>query len=199
MQPPPIKAVLIGDARVGKTSLFSRLEANVFHDAYVSTVAGAFTRLPLDLNDGTHTEIGLWDTAGQEQFRTIVPFYFQDADILLMVYDTTDRPSFQSIDNWVDFTKENGPERIEVVIIGNKIDLMGSRVIEYAEAQEKSEVLGAVATVEVSAKTGSGIEVLVGQLKALAEKILAKKGRQEGRGWERQNMGLENGRKGSCC
>jgi small GTP-binding protein len=135
MEPPVIKAVLIGDSAVGKTSIFRRLESKTFDTEHVATVGGAFIRVWIDLPTGTRTEIGLWDTAGQEKFRTIVPMYFQKTDILIVVFDLTNPDSFRGIDNWITLARDRGPPDVRIFIIGNKLDLTAQRAVTYNEAQ----------------------------------------------------------------
>jgi small GTP-binding protein len=157
------KAVLIGDSAVGKTSIYRRLDTNTFDPQHIQTVGGSYIRLPLELADGTRTELGLWDTAGQEKYRGIVPLYFQNASIILLVFDVTDRTTFQNIDRWVELTRERADLNVHLILAGNKVDLAWQRAVTYDEAQDKAAAFNA-AYIELSALTGDGFELLHGEL-----------------------------------
>jgi small GTP-binding protein len=160
MDPPPIKAVFAGDSTVGKTSIFRRLESNSFDPHYTATIGGAFARITMALNNGSETDVGLWDTAGQEKFRTIVPIYFQKSDIILIVFDLTQEVTFRGLSEWIELARSRAPQSVRIILVGNKSDLNKKRVVTYTEAEEKAVSFGVDAYVEVSALTGDGFEVL---------------------------------------
>jgi small GTP-binding protein len=198
MDAPVVKAVLIGDSAVGKTSIFRHLESHIFEQQYVPTVGGAFVRIWIDLPDGTRTEMGLWDTAGQEKFRVIVPMYFQRTDILLMVFDLTQRGTFESIESWVALARERAPAEVQTVLIGNKSDLAESRQIQFGEAQEKAELYGAFVYVEMSALKGHGFDELMTQLAELSRLALERRSPVEtGNGESLEDLSEKEKR--GCC
>jgi small GTP-binding protein len=158
MNQPAIKVVLIGDSFVGKTCIFRRLESKTYDPRHASTIGGAFLRLPIDLLDGTETDIGLWDTAGQEKFRTIVPMYFQKVDILLVVFDLTNPETFANVDSWINLAKENAPPEVQIILIGNKSDLATTREVQYNEGQSKANSFGGSGYIEMSALNGQGFD-----------------------------------------
>lgn len=159
-----LKAVLIGDTRVGKTAVFTRLETDTFVADHAPTIGGAFTELSLPRDDGSECKLCLWDTAGQERFRNVVPLYFQDAKIILLVYDITSRESFQNINSWVDLARTRADPNAHIILIGNKSDLINERVIDLEELQRCRETIGAAAALEVSAKTADGFDFLTQEL-----------------------------------
>lgn len=95
----------------------------------------------------------LWDTAGQERFRSLIPGYLRDSHAVFLVFDVTNADSFQNINMWLDYIKENRGDDVTVVIIANKIDQTEERAVSTAEAKEKLAYVGAT-YFEVSAKTG---------------------------------------------
>lgn len=155
-----LKAVLIGDSHVGKTAVFARLETDTFVADYAPTIGGAFTELSLPGDDGSECKICLWDTAGQERFRNVVPLYFQDAKIVLLVYDITSRESFQNIESWAALARTRADRNAQIILIGNKSDLINERAVHLEELQECRKDIGAVSALEVSAKTADGFDFL---------------------------------------
>ena len=149
------KVILIGNCGAGKSSLFSKLSTGVFSYTNVSTLGLDTSSIELKLeivNNGKKEEknftITLHDTTGQERYKTITKVYYKGSDGILLVYDVTDRLSFNSIQNWIDSVKEDNKDHI-IILIGNKSDLIGIdkqhlRVATEEEAKElcnKNEIL----------------------------------------------------------
>jgi small GTP-binding protein len=115
-----IRVVLIGDTAVGKSTLCQALKGNV--DEYMipnSTIGAEFSTMITDQN----IQFELWDTAGQEKYRSLVPLYFRKADIFLLMFDVTQRTSFDSIDSWLDLLQRYTNATLPIVLVGNKIDI----------------------------------------------------------------------------
>jgi small GTP-binding protein len=166
--PPSIKAALVGDSGVGKTAIFNRIQEHMFSDTIKSTVGGSFARMPIAVTGGTEVNLGLWDTAGQERFRTIVPMYFQRANVLLYVFDLTNQLSFDNIDLWTDIAGAVAPREAQSILIGNKDDL-DARQIKTPIAREKAREIGAGLYLEISAKTGAGFDILLAHIARIAQ------------------------------
>ena len=113
------KTVLIGDVCVGKTSIAQRIVFNRFTDARESTIGAAFSRY---VDHDNNIVFNLWDTAGQERFKSLVPMYLRDAKIILLVYDATNRQTYDSLLYWFDKVKESNIFPLCIVMIRNKID-----------------------------------------------------------------------------
>jgi small GTP-binding protein len=154
------KAVLVGDTAVGKTALYTRLDSHSFDPRHIPTVGGSFTTLTVSF-EGFAREVGLWDTAGQEKFRTIVPLYFQRADIVVLCFDLTSMPSFDSIEMWYELAKAHAPPTVHFLLIGTKSDLIDERQVQFPDAQQKSERLHADVYIETSAATSAGLDQLI--------------------------------------
>jgi small GTP-binding protein len=154
-----VKAVLAGESSVGKSSLYQRLESDTFTSSHMPTVSGSFAKLIVPMG-GEEAEIGLWDTAGQEKFRSIAPLYFQRAAIVVLVFSVASRQSYDSVDEWYELAKTHAPPESRFFLVGNKIDIDG-RVVTFDEAQEKSHRLKADVYIETSASTGDGCEGLM--------------------------------------
>lgn len=111
------KIVLLGEGRVGKTSLVLRYINNVFSEKQQSTVQASFLTKRLSIGDRT-VNLAIWDTAGQERFHALGPIYYRDADGALLVYDTTDADSFAKVKNWVKELRKMVGQDIVLCIVG---------------------------------------------------------------------------------
>ena len=152
------KLIVIGDENVGKTSIINRFKSNQFKDDYEPTVGLDFQSIPL-LIDNQNVTLLLYDTAGQEKFRSLIPLYTKDAHIILLIYDTTNNESFVNIEKWYESLSNINKEEAIFVLVGNKIDLVDERKVKEEDgklyAQEHNYIFQ-----EVSALTGEGIEEL---------------------------------------
>jgi small GTP-binding protein len=132
------------------------------------TVGGSFTRIKIP-GMAASEDIGLWDTAGQERFRTIVPLYFQRADIILIVFSLESRESFDNVSDWYSLTKLHAPSAARFFLIGNKSDLLESREVTLEEGQSQADRLEADVYVETSAVTGAGCQEIIDAFQAFIE------------------------------
>jgi small GTP-binding protein len=150
--------VVIGDARVGKTSIISRYLKKYDFDVHEETTIGAmYDSIEVNRDDKT-AELQIWDTAGQEQYRSLVLTYFRNAHGAALVFDVTVSTSFHNLKNWIEtFGSVAGRDR-PVVIIGNKTDLTTQRVISWDTAAEFA-MSHQCQYLETSALTGEGIEI----------------------------------------
>ena len=167
------KIVVLGDINVGKTSILSRFRYGSFDQSYMPTLGIDFFTKNLFYEDKTIRLI-LWDTAGQERFRSLIPSYLKNADCIIIVYDITNKDSFNSLTHWLNDAKNNTIEGTIFVICGNKIDLKEKRVVTNEEIDEyiKKENL---LYVECSAQNGEGIKELFNLIaKNLGESNFAK-------------------------
>ncbi|CAD8058999.1 unnamed protein product [Paramecium primaurelia] len=117
-----IKVVLLGDSGVGKSSLLYRFVENDFQEKGQPTLGAAFQSKTI-LIDGKALKFQIWDTAGQEKYKAILPLYYRDAKVALLVYDVNDKQSFEGVKEWFKQLQEQGPLDQIRVIIGNKCDL----------------------------------------------------------------------------
>jgi small GTP-binding protein len=152
------RVVVIGDSTVGKTSLLNHLTLRPFDPQVLPTVISDFRIHTRDIN-GISVELQLWDTAGQEKFRSIAPIYFRNAAAAVVVYDCTSRETFDHVPRWIeDFREIAGPETV-VALAANKTDLRDISVVSRAEALELA-ASGNYLFLETSARTGAGIQEL---------------------------------------
>jgi len=156
------KVVLLGEGRVGKTSLVLRFCRDTFTEGQPPTIQASCLERALRLGDRT-VNLVIWDTAGQERFHALGPIYYRDADAALLVFDITDTDSFKRIQGWVRELRKMVGTDILLTIAGNKLDLERQRVVSKQEATEYAESCGALYH-ETSAKLGKGIDDVFGSL-----------------------------------
>ncbi|VDM43083.1 unnamed protein product [Toxocara canis] len=148
--------MLIGDSCCGKTCLLIRFKDGAFlNNNFISTV-GIDYRNKLVEVDNAKVKLQIWDTAGQERFRSVTNAYYRDADALLLVYDISNRTSFDNIRNWLAQIKEYAKETVLVTLIGNKMDLHHNRKVTHEEGKKLAEAYN-IAFIETSAKTGQNV------------------------------------------
>lgn len=128
------KVVLLGEGRVGKTSILLRYTKGEYSDKQVSTLQASYLDKKLTVN-GSQVQLSIWDTAGQERFHALGPIYYRDAAGALLVYDITDAESFNKVKNWVKELKKIVGNDIVIVIAGNKIDMEKNRHVNNSEAE----------------------------------------------------------------
>ncbi|XP_065045299.1 uncharacterized protein LOC135581485 isoform X1 [Musa acuminata AAA Group] len=156
------KLVLLGDGRVGKTSLILRYVNNVFSEKQETTVQASYLTKRLVIG-GVPITLSIWDTAGQEHFHALGPIYYCDADgmylintTVLLDYDVTDTDTFLRVRKWVKELQQMASNNIVMVIAANKSDLIRSKKYDIQEAESYAMTIGAKLFL-TSAKFGSGI------------------------------------------
>ncbi|EAX99855.1 small GTP-binding protein, putative [Trichomonas vaginalis G3] len=149
-----MKIVLVGDTQVGKTCVLARLINKEFKSDSQATIGAAFQNYFLQTPAG-FVQLQIWDTAGQEQSRSLAPMYYRAASVAILFYDVTNLKSFQALKDWMDELQEKAPVQLQIVIVGNKCDLE-DRVVSTTTAQQFAKQNGAAFYCETSAKTGEG-------------------------------------------
>jgi small GTP-binding protein len=152
------RVVLIGDASVGKTSILGRLVDHKFDPDQPSTVGANYQIFVRDV-DNIKVELQIWDTAGQEKFRSLGPIYYRDALGAVVVYDVTQRRTFTNIETWIQQFQQAATCAPTVVVVGNKTDMVEDRKIPTAEGEVFAQSRAFLFT-EISAKTGEGVKPL---------------------------------------
>jgi len=150
------KLLLIGDSGVGKSCLLLRFADNTYTDSYISTIGVDFKIRTLDI-DGKTVKLQIWDTAGQERFRTITSSYYRGAHGIIVVYDVTDKVSFNNVKQWLGEIDRYACQSVNKLLVGNKADLVEKKVVEYNEAKEFADSLG-ISFLETSAKSAHNVE-----------------------------------------
>jgi len=153
-----IKYIIVGNAYVGKSNIIYRFVENKFSENYRATINLDFSYKNMKINDKIF-RIQLWDTAGQEEFQSISRGYYKSGACALVVYDITDRETFNNVSSWVEECKNNGPSTITLVLVGNKIDLEDKRQVTYEEGEDFAN-RNNMQFYETSALNGTNIDKL---------------------------------------
>ena len=147
------KIIFIGDAGVGKTTIISRIMDNPFNEVYEPSIGVDFMSKIIKYR-GQNIKLQIWDTAGQEKYKGLIPSYVRNSSIVFLIYDISVKSSFDNIPNWITFIRSI--ENTTLVLCGNKIDLEKREVTkEEGEALAQKE---GIAFYEMSAKSGEGIK-----------------------------------------
>ena len=152
-----LKLIIVGDIGVGKSNILLRFVYNKFKDEYKTTIGVDFAEKKVDCNNKTY-KIQIWDTTGQEQFRSITRGYYKNSVCSFVVYDITNRSSFESSKVWIDDCKSYMSKKVIIVLIGNKCDLEEERQVTIDEGQELADAYGLL-FFETSAKTDVNIKL----------------------------------------
>ncbi|CAD2094875.1 ras-related protein Rab-1B, putative [Plasmodium vinckei brucechwatti] len=150
------KILLIGDSGVEKSCLLLRFADDTYTDSYISTIGVDFKIKTIEIDDKI-IKLQIWDTAGQERFRTITSSYYRGAQGIIIVYDVTDRDSFNNVKNWIIEIEKYASEDVQKILIGNKIDLKNDRNVSYEEGKELAESCN-IQFLETSAKISHNVE-----------------------------------------
>jgi len=136
-----IKLLMIGDSGVGKSCLLLRFSDDSFTTSFITTIGIDFKIKTVEI-EGKRVKLQIWDTAGQEIFRTITTAYYRGAMCILLVYDITDEQSFLNIRNWIRNIEQHASDSVQKILIGNKCDMLEDRVIATDRGQELADEYG---------------------------------------------------------
>ena len=165
-----LKYIIVGDASVGKSNLLLRFVFNTFKTDYQTTIGVEFGEKNIDHNNKVY-QIQIWDTAGQEEFRSITRAYYKNAVCALVVYDISNRNSFESSKQWIDDCKNYMDQKVIIALVGNKCDLEDQRKVSKEEGQELADLYGLL-FFETSAKADVNVKTVFNtSLQEIARRI----------------------------
>ena len=158
-KPNNCKIVLLGESGVGKTCIISRYVNGTYDDKSESTNGASYASKTIEIQ-GKNLRFDIWDTAGQEKYRSLTKFFYKDATIAILVYDITRKQSFEELKNyWYDQLKTCGEKNVVIGIAGNKCDKFDEEEVTENEAKEFASSVDAVFGL-TSAFKNSGIDEL---------------------------------------
>ena len=128
------KILVLGESTANKTSLIRRYTKDQFGGIYLNTVGIDFQDKLIQIED-KKVKLQIWDTAGQERFRNVAKNYFQNTQGFVLVYNITDRQSFEKLSFWLEQIKLNASEKIKIVLVGNNCDLANARQVSIEEGE----------------------------------------------------------------
>lgn len=160
-----LKIILVGDVSVGKTSVLQRYINNNFKDDYTCTIQAEQKTKIINEDSNTSIRMDIWDTAGQEKFRSLTRQYYRDSQGAIIVFDITKKTTFDSLQTWIDDIKDYSDKDIPIIIVGNKSDLIDER--EVSENNINEFLNDKYTYFEVSAKYGNNIDLAFNKMKKL--------------------------------
>ncbi len=169
------KICIFGDGGVGKTTLIRRFSTGVFQKDIKMTIGADFSVKNIDL-DGRKITLRIWDFAGEDRFRVLLPAFAKGADGGIFMYDTTRYSSLGQIRDWLsifEYFISEDEVKIPIIMVGSKIDLEEKRSIPSEEAEELSRTFGLKGYFECSSKTGDNVEDI---FEYIAKEIIEKNG-----------------------
>ena len=182
-----LKYVIVGDASVGKSNLLLRYTHGEFREEYQLTIGVEFGSNNIMI-DNKIFRVQIWDTAGQENFRSITRSYYKNSACALIVYDITRKISFENLVDWIEDCKNSSPKTVFMVLVGNKSDLEQNREVSEEEGRELAERNGRL-FFETSAKTGQNVEEVFKQ----SAMLIAKKIKENYYDLENDSCGIKKG------
>lgn len=203
--------ILIGDSGVGKTAFLDRYFKNQFSEMFLSTI-GIDKEFKFVRVGEENYKMILWDTAGQEKFKCLPKKYYQNADGVLLLFDVTDRQSFDHVQNWMNDVQQNSTRQLEkteggadntitLFLIGNKIDKPG-RVVTKEESEELARSLG-MKYFDASCKINMNIpEIMARMILDCHKKSMGGKETKSGGGVQiksDKNNNSSTRKSGGCC
>ena len=147
------KIIFVGDAGVGKTSIINRIVDNPFSEAYEMSIGVDFMSKNLRYR-GQNIKLQIWDSAGQEKYKGLIPSYVRNSSIVFIVYDISSKTSFKNVSSWISFIKSI--ENTTIILCANKTDLT-TREVQRSEGEQFAKKEG-FSFFEVSAKTNENVK-----------------------------------------
>ena len=147
------KMIVIGDAGVGKSCLTNRAAKEKFLSDYSPTVGFEFLTFNTTIENKI-IKLQIWDTCGQEVYRSLITNFYRNASLAMMVYSIDSRESFLHINQWLKEVRIQSHPDVKIILIGNKSDLENERAVKYEEAKKFKEENQILYFEETSAKTG---------------------------------------------
>ena len=151
------KIIFVGDSGVGKTTIINRINNEEFKDLNESSVGIDYYSKNIKFR-GEELTLQIWDTAGQEKYRGLIPTYARNAVLAFIIYDISSKQSFENLTGWIDYL--NSIEKMPMIICGNKIDLVDNRQVKKEEGEEFAKK-NKLVFFEVSAKTNENMNYML--------------------------------------
>ncbi len=149
------KLIIIGDTGVGKSSVLKRAVKNIFDENYQATIGFEFLLMHFKVND-LKLKLQIWDTCGQEMYRSLVQGFYHNSSLALLVYEINNKKSFENLEFWLKDLRQNTEKDLPVFIIGNKNDL--ERKVTQEEVKNFKNTNDIVYFAECSAKNGYNVK-----------------------------------------
>ena len=188
-----IKLIVLGNTSVGKSSFILKYIEDKFVLNYIATLGMDFKQKKLKLKNGQEVRLRIYDTAGQERFKSVAVSFIKKAEGVILIYDIGNKATFESLEEWIKNIKESGKENLPIILVGNKCDLPPEkRQVELIEGKDKAEEFN-LPFFETSCKEGINIKEV---LEKIVEDITGKNNLGSGGEFKILNKSKS---KGKCC
>ena len=151
------KIVLVGNSSVGKTSIYNRFVLNEFSNSYKSTITAESKSRYIKIDKYLFAKLNIWDTMGSEAYRALTRQFYRGAHAAIVIFDLTEQNSFNDIKRWIKDIKNYGEKNVEIIVVGNKLDLIEQRTVEKSQAINYCRENGGYKYIEASAKDGTNV------------------------------------------
>ena len=188
------KILILGDSSVGKTCFLTRYADDRFEDTHIATTGMDYKLKNITLENGKTVKLQIWDTLGQDRFRSITKNYYKGAHGIILIYDITERKTFESVSNWVKTIRDEADEKVVIVLAANKSDFEEKRQVSQEEGEKLAQDLN-LTFFECSAKDNKNINETFDDLVA---KLIINFPKVGGTG-EKLKQKKVGGQKNSCC
>ena len=187
-----IRLIILGNSEVGKTSFIIKYTENKFSPENLSTLGVDIKLKEIKLKNGKYFLLKIFDTAGEERYKSVSVNFIKKADGIILMYDITDKSSFEAISNWIGTIKDNTSENVSKILVGNKCDLSDNiREVNEEEGQNKANEYK-IPFFETSCKDGINVNEV---FEKIVEDIESNKNFQN----PPRNKIVENTKKDKCC
>lgn len=194
------RVVLIGESFVGKSCLVTRLVKQEFNRTTEDTIGAAFESYETTVADGLKVRMQIWDTAGQEKYKSLGPVYYRNAAAGIFVYDITENRTLKNLRTWVQTFRDTVGTEIPIFIVGNKSDLDERRQVECRDGQAFADSVNAALFLETSALTGLNVVQLFQRVaNVIVESRRADSESKSGQTTKKLNLSQNGQEKKSCC
>ena len=188
------KILILGDSSVGKTCFLTRYADDRFEGTHIATTGMDYKLKNITLENGKTVKLQIWDTLGQDRFRSITKNYYKGAHGIILIYDITERKTFESVSNWVKTIRDEADEKVVIVLAANKSDFEEKRQVSKEEGEKLAQDLN-LTFFECSAKDNKNINETFDDLVA---KLIINFPKVGGAG-EKLKQKKVGGQKNSCC
>ena len=134
-----------------------RYTDNTFQEIHMSTIGLDYKLKNVQLDDGKLVKVQIWDTAGQDSFRSITKNYYKGAHGIILIYDVTSKKTYENVKNWIQQIREEVSDKVSIILVGNKIDDEENRKVSTEEGQKMADECG-LSFFETSAKSGQNMD-----------------------------------------
>ena len=190
------KVLILGDSSVGKTCFLLKYTDRVFNEVYMSTIGLDYRLKTLTLKNGKKVKLQIWDTAGQDRFRTITKNYYKGANGIILIYDVTSTETYENVENWISQIKEEASPNVVIYLVGNKVDMEDKRKVSTEEGQKIADDNN-LPFIETSAKSDININETFDNLVEKMDSVFSNLEKKDSVAISGNSLNKENKKK--CC